>query len=130
GGVGGGIQRLEAREDRDGDGAVDLRGPLIGGELERVQTLLAEGRARVATDGSHRRRIVEADSGRVVVDDHDVGVGQGGRGRCEQRGDEGEAAHYLSSAAGAGLLAVRSLRGVQVVVTVPSAFLTATASTR
>ena len=81
-------ERVERRLDEDVDVAVDQVAPPVGGELERVQPLLPNGGASVATHRSRGRRIIEPLASAVVVDDGKGGCG--GRTRGQQREAQSE----------------------------------------
>ena len=82
---------------------------ICAARAEDVQPLLAERRARVAADGCDQRRIVEAFTGAIVVDDDDRRGSCRGRTKSEQRRDadiaqegEGAHAHFTSRRVAAG----------------------------
>ena len=71
-------ERLHAGQHRDRCWTVEFSSPEIGGALEDVQTLLAEGRSRIATHWRNGCRVVEPHARGVVVDEDDRRAREGG----------------------------------------------------
>ncbi len=85
------IEQFESSLDDDLDVTVEHRGPEVGSMLQRVETLLSEGSARIAADRQARRRVVESLVRTISVHDGDHGaIGN----TCSSQGDHSDEDGY------------------------------------